>query len=153
MFARLILVLLSISLPVCESRADDVHRQLLEYAPAPADNPLKGLVPYSFARNDGFPHSLEFGYLPLSALLVARDQYDWSMLDELLSHCAARGHQTVFRVYVEFPGRNDGIPPFLIREGLQVYKYWNRSTKRSSESATPDYNDTKLRSILKNFIA
>ena len=33
-----------------------------EYAPSPADNPLKGFVPYAGQGRD-FPHSVEFGYL------------------------------------------------------------------------------------------
>ena len=80
----MIIVLLAIGFAACDSWADDAPRQLLEYAPAAVDNPLKGLVPYSHMRHDEFPHSLEFGYLPLSGLVVARGRYDWSMLDKLL---------------------------------------------------------------------
>src|SRR3954447_2079609 len=152
MFSRLIVVLLTIGLASCESRAGDSTRKTLEHAPAPADNPLKGLVPYADARNDAFPHSMEFGYLPLSGLVVGRDRFDWAMLDKLLDQCAARGHQAVFRIYLEFPGRKDGIPEFLIRDGLQVHKYVDASAKRSTENLTPDYNDSRLRSVLKDFI-
>lgn len=153
MFGRLILVLLAISFAACETQVGDAPRQLLEYAPAPADNPLKGLVPYAPARRDGFPHSMEFGYVPLSALVVARGQYDWGTLDKLLDECAARGHQAVFRVYVEFPGRKDGIPAFLMQEGLKVFKYGDARARPPTESITPDYNDTRLRSELTDFIA
>ena len=51
--------------------------QVQTYAPAPADNPLKGLVPYAGAANpDGFPHSMEFSYFPLSAVLKGPGRYD-----------------------------------------------------------------------------
>src|SRR6478609_8129280 len=139
MLHRLTIILLTISFAACDSRAQDAPRQLLEYAPAPVDNPLKGLVPYLDARSEDFPHSMEFDYLPLSSLVVARNQYDWSPLDKFLDECASHGHQAVFRVYVEFPGRKDGIPPFLIREGMQVHRYWNSNGKHSTESITPDY--------------
>jgi hypothetical protein len=74
---------------------------LLEYAPGPADNPLKGLVPYASAGADGFPHSMEFSYFPLSALVTGYDLYDWMPLDKLLNEAAGHGHQAVFRVYLE----------------------------------------------------
>ena len=41
----------------------------LEYAPAPVDNPLKGLVPYEADVRTLFPHSLEFNYLAYSAMV------------------------------------------------------------------------------------
>ena len=53
-----------------QAAAGTTVRQLLEYAPAPVDNPLKGLVPYAGDKRDLFPHSLEFNYLPLSALVI-----------------------------------------------------------------------------------
>src|SRR5689334_21371381 len=103
MFGRLVIVCLIIGFASTECRAGDATRQILEYAPAPAENPLKGLVPYAYARSDQFPHSMEFGYVPLSALVVARNHYDWAMLENLLDECASRGHQAVFRIYLEFP--------------------------------------------------
>jgi hypothetical protein len=68
----------------------EVIRRDLAYAPAPADNPLKGLVPYAGERGDAFPHSMEFEYLPLSALLTGPDRYDWQPLDALLDAVAGR---------------------------------------------------------------
>ena len=38
--------------------ASEPARRTLEYAPAPVDNPLKGLVPYAGDVRDRFPHSL-----------------------------------------------------------------------------------------------
>jgi len=52
------------------------ERTPLEYAPAPADNPLKGLVPYEADVRSKFPHSLEFNYLPYSALVTGYDTFD-----------------------------------------------------------------------------
>ena len=40
----------------------------LAYAPAPADNPSRGLCPMR-DRGTRFPHSLEFRYLPLRDLM------------------------------------------------------------------------------------
>ena len=126
----------------------------LAYAPAPVDNPLKGLVPYAGDVRERFPHSMEFSYLPLSALVIGPEAYDWQPLEKLLNEVAARGHQTVFRVYLEYPGRTNSIPAFLIQGGLKVHSYWNSNsgTGQSREILTPDYADPNLRRTLQAFI-
>jgi hypothetical protein len=76
--------------------------------PGPADNPLKGFVPYA-RKGPEFPHSLEFEYLSLSTLMVGPNQFDWRPLDTLLDSVASRGCQTVFRVWVEYPGKPSSV--------------------------------------------
>ena len=131
------------------------RRRALEYAPAPVDNPLKGLVPYSGDVRDRFPHSLEFNYLPLSALVTGYDRYDWAPLEKLLDEVAGRGHQAVFRIFLEYPGKTGAIPAFLVEDGLKVHKYLNTNTQPLPPAPieTPDYEDPKLRRVLKAFIA
>lgn len=135
--------------------AADASWKKLEYAPAPADNPLKGLVPYSGDRRGQFPHSMEFNYLPLSSLMTGYDEYNWKPLENLLNEAAARGHQTVFRVFLEFPGRKEGIPAFLIKDGLKTEKYLDTNVPPHPpmEVETPDYADANLRKALRQFIA
>ena len=50
----------------------------------PADNPMKGLVPYAGKSAERFPHSLEFDYLPLAKLLTGPGQYNWQPLNDKL---------------------------------------------------------------------
>ena len=128
-------------------------RRVLEAAPSAVDNPLKGLVPYSRDWKGVFPHSLEFNYLPLSALVTGPETFDWTPLEKLLDECAGRGHQTVLRVYTEYPGKTDGLPPFLLRGGLKVFKYRDETAKPPEENVTPDYADARLRKVLTGFIA
>ncbi len=129
--------------------------QPLEYAPAPVDNPLKGLVPYRRDVRDRFPHSMEFAYLPYSALVKGYDEFDWRPLEAILDDVAGRGHQAVFRVYLEFPGKQGVIPEFLLEDGLRVHKYVHQKTHpfRPVSVETPDYEDENLRRSLKRFIA
>ncbi len=134
-------------------RADDAVPRVLEYAPAAVANPLKGLVPYAGVDKNAFPHTLEFSYLPLSKLLVGPDRYDWQPLEKLLNAIAARGHQVVFRVYVEYPGKTDGIPAHLRAAGLKVNEYQNTHEKPTTKNLTPDYADPALRTALTRFIA
>lgn len=56
-------------------------RRTLEYAPAPADNPLKGLVPYQGDLRERFPHIMEFNTVPYSALVKGYDDFDWQPLE------------------------------------------------------------------------
>jgi len=143
------------SILVVQTAAAEHARRALEYAPAPVDNPLKGLVPYARDVRDKFPHSLEFNYVPLSALVIGYDRYEWKPLEDLLDGIAGRGHQAVFRVYLEYPGKKNVIPAFLVNDGLKVHKYLNTNTQPfpPTEVETPDYADPNLRKVLKQFIA
>ena len=135
--------------------AGEPTRQALGYAPAPVGNPLKGLVPYAGDKRDRFPHSMEFGYLPLSAVATGENQYDWKALETLLDGIAARGHQAIFRFYLEYPGRTNVIPEYLVAAGLKVHKYTNTNTAPfpPKEIETPDYADERLRKCIRDFIA
>jgi hypothetical protein len=126
----------------------------LEYAPAPVDNPLRGLVPYQGDVRSIFPHSLEFNYLPLSALMKGYDHFDWTPLESFLEDVASRGHQAIFRIFLEFPGKQ-AIPEFLVADGLKIHRWvsGHMHTSPLLEIETPDYEDTNLRKSLQAFIA
>lgn len=125
----------------------------LDYAPAPVDNPLKGLVPYAGKRADPFPHSMEFNYLPLSAFVTAENTYDWTRLEKLLDEVASRGRQTIFRAYLEYPGHRDVIPNYLVQAGVKVTVRQNEAGGDSRERVeTPDYADPRVVACLTNFI-
>jgi hypothetical protein len=125
-----------------------------EYAPAPADNPLKGFVPYAGPGKE-FPHSLEFQYLPLASLMTGPRQFDWAPLERLLDDIASRGCQTVFRVYLEYPRKPSGVPKYLLDAGLTLRAWTNTNTQPLPPALdhTPDYEDPRLRAALTNFIA
>lgn len=131
------------------------ERVELKPAPAPVDNPLKGLVPYAGERADPFPHSMEFETFPLSAVVVGPDECDWKPLEKVLDAAAGRGHQMVLRFYLEYPGKTGVIPEFLVKGGLKVHKYQNTNTQPlpPADVETPDYEDKALRKVLVNFVA
>ena len=101
----------------------------LPYHPSPADNPLKGLVPYVEQHPHGlFPHSLEFHYFPLSDFM-GRDKdgvytYNWAALEKTLDLVTGRRCQLIFRVYLEYPGKPSGVPKFLLDDGVPIIE-WN----------------------------
>ncbi|MGL4552517.1 MAG: DUF4832 domain-containing protein [Gemmataceae bacterium] len=118
------------------------------------DNPLKGLVPYQADVRALFPHSLEFNYLPFSALVKGDGEFDWGPLERLLDDVAGRGHQAVLRIYLEYPGKTDAIPAFLVRGGLKVTRWrYSEAGPRPPAVETPDYEDRALRKSLRGFVA
>jgi hypothetical protein len=125
----------------------------LVFAPPPADNPLRGLVPYVTAdARDRFPHSLEFDYFALSDLMVGPDRFRWDVLEESLRGTSARGMQAVVRVFLEYPGRPSALPRYLVEAGLATTR-WSSEENGGGESVTPDYTDPRLRQALTSFLA
>src|SRR3569833_836694 len=124
----------------------------MAYTPTPVDNPLKGLVPYATLSNSNFPCSMEFSYLPLKAVMLAPDKFDWEPVEKLLGNISSRGHQTVFRFYVDFPGKPIGVPQYLPDSGVNLSILTNTATGKP-EQFSPNYEDTQLRKALTDFIA
>jgi Domain of unknown function (DUF4832) len=125
----------------------------LKSAPSPADNPLKGLVPYAdYADEDKshFPHSLEFAYLPLAELLRGPASFDWEPMEALLNKITARGNQAVFRIWIEYPGKESGLPEYLREEGVKITSWKNPDEKKTCYS--PDYDDERVVAALEAFI-
>ena len=124
------------------------------YAPGPADNPLKGFVPYA-GQGRKFPHSLEFSYLPLAAVMTGPTNFSWAPMERLLDGIAARGCQSIFRIYMEYPGKPSGVPEYLVTAGVKMRAWTNTNTQPLPPALdhTPDYEDPRLRSALTNFIA
>lgn len=147
-------------LATADATTDTSVWRALEYASAPADNPLKGFMPFYDAygsahqpiAND-FPHSMEWFYVPLRNLMNGPDSFTFDTgLEPQLNSIAARGHQAVFRVYLDYPGRQSGIPQFLRDDGLKVRQY-TFFGNGLDDSVSPDYDDPRLMQALENFIA
>ncbi len=153
-YLHFLLCLLVIACSAVPVGAGQPHREL-EYAPAPPDNPLKGLVPYQSDVRALFPHSMEFNYLPYSALVKGYDRFDWEPLETMLDDIAGRGHQAIFRVFLEYPGKEGAIPEFLVKDGLTIttWQHDEAPPLPSNANRTPNYEDERLRKSLKNFIA
>jgi hypothetical protein len=125
----------------------------LESAPSPPDNPLKGLVPYAdYAdeKKSHFPHSLEFDYLSLAELMRGPSDFEWEPLENLLENISARGNQAVFRIWIEYPGKESGLPDYLREAGVKVTEWKNPDDEKTCYS--PDYDDERVVSALEAFI-
>lgn len=126
---------------------------MLEYAPAPPDNPLKGFVPYVTADAwERFPHSMEFTYFAINDLMQDYETFDWSPIEKVLKTTQERACQLTFRVMMEYPDRGVLVPQFLVDEGVKITK-WKSDESDSGVCDTPDYEDPRLRRALQSFIA
>jgi hypothetical protein len=115
----------------------------------PTNNPLKGFMPYQGAYAT-FPYSMEWNYLPLRSLMTGPTNFNWTSLEALISDIASRGHQTVLRVYLDYPTLPTGIPQYLLDAGLVTYSYTDYD---NTISVCPDYQNPLLGQALTNFIA
>jgi Domain of unknown function (DUF4832) len=123
-----------------------------DYTPAPPDNPLKGFAPYARQARD-FPHSLEFNYLPVRAVMTGPETFDWQPLERLITEISGRGCQTVFRFFLEYPNHPVAVPQFLMDAGVLIHTNTMVESGKQSLLLTPDYEDTRLRDAMKRFIA
>ncbi|GAA3226366.1 hypothetical protein [Actinocorallia longicatena] len=119
-------------------------------AAAPDANPLEGFIPYAGSYST-FPHSMEWFYLPVNAVMTGPDSFDWTALEEQLDAIAGRGHQAAFRFYLDYPGKPSGVPGYLLDQGLVTHPYDDFGN--DGRSVSPDYDDPRLAAALDRFIA
>jgi len=124
-------------------------------APGIDQNPLRGFVPYAATpvTPGEFPHSMEWFYLPLSAVVTGPDTYRWSPVEHQLNRIAARGHQAVFRFYLDYPTHPGGIPQYLLDAGLRTFSYSDfENATAPTPSVSPDYSNPQLMECLLHFV-
>ncbi|WP_343045009.1 DUF4832 domain-containing protein [Pseudarthrobacter oxydans] len=122
----------------------------LAAGPVPASNPLEGFVPYAGSYTK-VPHSMEWFYVPVNSVVVGPGTYDWASFDSQLNAISARGHQAVFRFYLDYPGKASGIPEYLLASGLATRTYTDHGN--GGASVSPNYEDPRLLEALDGFIA
>ncbi len=113
------------------------------------ENPLRGFFPYiNDEEYDTFPYSMEYFYVPLKELMDDFDSYTFDLtLEPNLDDVASREHQSIIRVFLDYPDEPTGIPDFLLT-GLTTYSYSDYGG-----GICPDYTDETLISTLESFIA
>jgi len=115
------------------------------------ENPLKGMFPYESDAPRSFPYSMEWFYVPLNELQKGETEFDWDPIERRLAAIAGRGNHSVFRVYLDYPGKPIGTPRFLIDAGVKMRGY-PEAGNQNGASKSPDWNDWRLIEALENFI-
>jgi hypothetical protein len=96
---------------------------------------------------------MEWFYLPLAAVVTGPDAYDWTPVERQLSAITGRGHQAIFRFYLDYPKEPSGIPAYLLAAGLKTFPYSDSGNAGSATpSVSPDYRDPRLIDCLVRFI-
>lgn len=107
-------------------------------------NPLRGLMTSpawtGTQTPSTLPTSLEFYYFGLDEIMVGSNQFDWSVLDNVLKGAASRYKHVIWRVYCHYPGRSLGVPEYLLDQGIDI------------DDGSPVYDDVKLLTALEQFI-
>lgn len=127
---------------------------------ARTDGPLEGFIPFApepgtelQAADPDFPYELEWFYLPVDAVVVGEDRYDWTRFESWLDSVADRGHQSAFRFYLDYPGQETGVPDYLLgADGISQdrrYDFYDNN----GISFSPDYDDPRVVELLTDFIA
>ena len=123
--------------------------QKLEYDAnkAPAENPLKVFMPYVGSYE--FPYSLEYFYIGMAEIVEGPGNYNWDLkMEPTLNEVAARGHQAVFRVYLDYPRRPLQVPKFILDSGIKMTPYDSHGGGTS-----PDFNHPLLVKTMLELIA
>lgn len=90
---------------------------------------MKGFMPfYSEGGVDSaVEHSMEWFYIPLSALVTDDGEYRIAEgLEPYLDDISSRGNQAVFRVYLDYPADKLGdkaVPQFIWDMGVKKLPY------------------------------
>lgn len=101
-------------------------------------NPLKGFMPYEGYYED-FPYSMEYGYFSMRSVNPSSGVFNFSNIEMKLNQVAGRGHQMVFRLYLDYPGSPTGIPQYLIDAGVEIRNY-----TAEGGGSSPNYDDPRV---------
>ena len=111
--------------------------------------PLKGWAPYTTAGEIHQPYSMVFLYASWKELEPIEDQYEFEKWEkEDWTHPRAKGKHIIFRIYMDYPTKESGIPPWLLEKGVETEKY-----SQHGGGITPNYNHPEMRKALAKFIA
>ncbi|WP_139793761.1 DUF4832 domain-containing protein [Reichenbachiella faecimaris] len=92
--------------------------------------------------------SLEYSYMSYAEVVVAKDTYDWIVVEELLDEIASRNHQAVLRFRFSYPGKTTTVPQYI--KDLSDYE----ETQGISEGNTtwfPDWTHEELQRCILDF--
>ena len=96
---------------------------------------------------------MEWFYLPLDAVVKGEKTYDWTQFEAELEAIKSRGHQAVFRFYLDYPTKETGVPEHLLGPGgidqSRTYTFFGND----KVSFSPDYEDPRIQALITDFVA
>ena len=152
MYARVphLLAFVLQAITVGSLQADDLIPVRLESSITEVQ-PLTGIVLWS--DNEAVakaPIQLEYSYLNYKQVVSETGEYDWRVLDELLTQVASRKHQLILRWYDTYVGKKTGIPEFVTKQ--EGYKPTvGKSEGKSTEF--PDWSHPSAQQFVLDFFS
>ena len=144
---RLAIVLfLAVAQPVADAQQIILHPKP---ASGPLDNPLKGWCSYAYPGQIKQPYSMVFFYASWKELEPVEGHYAFEKWEKKAWDIKeADGKHLVFRVYLEYPSLESGVPDWLKAKGVTMTPYDDHGG-----GSSPDYNNEDLVSGLEKLIA
>ena len=104
--------------------------------------PMTGIVLWttsSYNKTDNI--QLEYSYMLYNDVCKSKDEYDWSVVDNLLQSIASRGHQAVIRFRYVYPGYSAAVPDYI--------KSWEgyEATNGKSEGRKTEFPDWRCEEL------
>lgn len=115
--------------------------------------PMTGIVFWSANQGDlntlGDKVQLEYSYMIYADVVENEGDYDWGVVDDLLSTAAARGRQVILRFRYTYPGERDPSVPQYIRNRSD----YTDQTERVEGANTyiPDWSNGELEDFTLEF--
>lgn len=150
LFSRLGALLLSLYMLLGSVQGFTANEMIYERA---YGNPMKGFMPFYAAggTDSEVEHSMEWFYIPLSALVTDGGEYRIAEgLEPYLAEISGRGNQAVFRIYLDYPSdelRDKAVPQFIWDMGVKKIPY-----EDYGGGISPDYSDDRLIDFLVGFV-
>lgn len=127
---------------------DNPEKQFSEYQRVPVSStavgvqPMTGIVMWTdHGKSAGNRIQMEFSYMLYNDVCKSKDNYDWTVVDKLLSEIAARGHQAVMRFRYTYPGYSCAVPDYI--KQLPEYEAFN-SKSEGRKTEFPDWRCSEL---------
>lgn len=115
-----------------------------EYKKYIGTNPYKGFVPFIGEYN--LDSSMEFFYIPLNKILISKNNITWLDIENKLNEIYKRNHTSIFRIYIDYPTLELGLPSYL-KKVVKLVQY-----DEFGGGIEPDYNNDILIDELIMFI-
>ncbi|GAA3516904.1 hypothetical protein GCM10022393_33730 [Aquimarina addita] len=115
--------------------------------------PMTGIVFWAENSGDlstlGNKVQLEYSYLVYSDVVQNRGQYNWGVVDDLLSTAASRGRQVILRFRYTYPGvTSRSVPQYILNSS----GYNNRTASvEGSNTFIPDWSSQELQDFTLEF--
>lgn len=119
-----------------------------EPAPGAIDNPLKGWCPYPNVEVYQ-PYSMSFQYVRWKDLEPIEGQFAFEKWEqEQWEQPRSKGKHVVFRVFIDYPGKESGLPDWLREKGVPETAY-----EEHGGGLSPDYDRPEMVAAMERLIA